>query len=81
MHGISESTDMKQLLALLGAHIRERIAEDKADCRKEVALAGAVAPHNHVVARAEGVHNGLVAIGLEPLYRHLLDVHRLQGET
>ena len=52
-------TYMQERLALFSAHLGVGIAEHEADRSEEVALAGAITPHNNVVSWGKGLDHGL----------------------
>ena len=53
---------MQKALALLTAHLGVGIAQDEANCRKEITLAGAIATDNDISLGREGLNDGLVLV-------------------
>lgn len=66
---------MKQGLSFLPAKMGIGIAQDEANCSKEVTLAGTIATDDYIVFWGEGLDDRLVLVAFEALYDYLLDIH------
>lgn len=53
---------MQKSLPLLATHLCICIAQDEPNGSEEVALAGAIAPHDHVVFRRKGFNDCLLLV-------------------
>ena len=75
-HKRSIPTFVEECLPLLRPEVGVLVREDELDGVEEVGLARAVPPDNHVVAGVEGLHHGLLAVGLEALDDYLKSIKK-----